>query len=147
MGGTILPAMPLPASTTIFSGLRPSVSIKLRQCFGVVFGDVGLFDGPWIFRGFRKVFLDDEVPDLTKPRVAGEGDGVFPAELEAVVVLGVVRGGQHGPAWLPEVPDGEVERVGRDEPEVEHVSPGLRDALYESLLAEPRPRGACRGRR
>src|SRR5215208_4981470 len=33
IGGTILPAMPFPASITIFSRLRPSVWIKLRQCF------------------------------------------------------------------------------------------------------------------
>jgi hypothetical protein len=32
MGGSILPAMPLPASTTILSGLKPSVSINPRQC-------------------------------------------------------------------------------------------------------------------
>jgi hypothetical protein len=32
MGGSILPAIPLPASTTIFRGLKPSVVMKLRQC-------------------------------------------------------------------------------------------------------------------
>src|SRR3954447_521812 len=102
--------------------------------FGVVFGQVGLFDGTGILGGLRKVSLDDEVLYLAQAGVAREGDGVLAADIEAVVVLGIVRGGHHGPARLPEVPDGEVERVGRDEPEVEHVRSSLRDALYEGLL-------------
>ena len=61
-------------------------------------------------------------------------------------------GGDHGPARLLEVPDGEVERVGRDHPEVQNVGPGFSNAFdkrfFERLATEthvsrdhdPRPR-------
>src|SRR5215211_3217716 len=71
---------------------------------------------------------------LAKPRVSREGDGFLPAELEAVVVFGVVRGCYHGPAGLLEVPYGEVERIGGDQPKVEDVSARFRDPLYKGLL-------------
>src|SRR5215204_89592 len=107
---------------------------EAEAVFGVVFGYVGLFNGTWIFRRVRKVSPDDEVKDLAQTSVAREGDSFVAAELEAVVVFGVVRGGDHGTAGFPEVPYGEVQRVGRDEPEVEHVGPSLRYPLNKRLL-------------
>src|SRR5215204_5467387 len=107
---------------------------EAEAVFGVVFCYVGLFDGARVLRCGRKVSPDDEVEDFAQASVAGEGDGVFAAELEAVVVFGVVRGGDHGAAGFSEVPHGEVQGVGRDELEVEHVGPSLRYAFNERLL-------------
>src|SRR5918997_4287865 len=91
-----------------------------------------------------RVVLGD-VAYLSDAVLAGEGDGILPAQLEAVVVLGVVGGGDHGATWLLEVPDREVQRVGRDEPQVQHVRASLRDAfnegLHQSLPAQPHVAG------
>ncbi len=107
----------------------------------VFLGDLALFDGARILGGLGQLAGDDEVLYLAYPVLTGEGDGVFPAQLEAVVLLGVVRGGDHGPARLLQVPDREVERVGGDLTEIEHVCARLRHALYEGafdgLAGEP----------
>src|SRR5215208_1817006 len=91
---------------------------KAQAMFRIVYGDVRLLNGTRVFRGAGEIPWDDEVTDLGEPGVPREGDGFLPAEFEAVVVFGVVRGRYHGPAWLLEVSYGEVERIGRDQPKV-----------------------------
>src|SRR5215204_3183248 len=107
---------------------------KAQAMFRIVYGDVGLLHGTRVFRGAGEIPGDDEVTDLAEPRVSREGDGFLPAEFEAVVVLGVVRGRYHGPAGLLEVPYGEVERIGRDQPKVEDVCARFRNPLYKGHL-------------
>src|ERR687897_263757 len=91
---------------------------KAQAMFRIVYGDLRLLNGTRVFRGAGEIPCDDEVTDLGEPRVPREGDGFLPAEFEAVVVFGVVRGRYHGPAWLLEVSYGEVECIGRDQPKV-----------------------------
>src|SRR5215216_3577278 len=64
--------------------------------------------------------------------VPRERDGVLAAELEAVVLLRIVRRRDHGPTRLFEVSDREVKSVRGDEPDVQNIRPGLGHALYES---------------
>src|SRR5215210_3829094 len=115
---------------------RPQVLrlYKAQAMFRIVHGDVGLLHRTRMFRRFGEIARDDEVADLAETRVSREGDGFLPAELEAVVIFGVVRGCYHGPAGLLEVPYGEVERIGRDQPKVEDVSARFCDPLYKGLL-------------
>src|SRR5215208_2361398 len=115
---------------------RPQVLrlYKAQAMFRIVHGDVRLLHRTRVFRGFGEIPGDDEVADLAETRLAREGDGFFPAQLEAVVIFGVVRGCYHGPAGLLEVPYGEVERIGRDQPKVEDVCSCLGNPLYKGLL-------------
>src|SRR5918993_4875928 len=109
---------------------------KAQAMFRIVHGDVGFLHRTRVFRGFGEIPGDDEVADLAETRVSREGDGFFPAELEAIVIFGVVRGCYHGPAGLLEVPYGEVERIGRDQPKVEDVCSRLGNPLYKGLLQD-----------
>src|SRR5829696_105428 len=102
--------------------------------FRIVHGDVGLLHRTRVFRRVGEIPGDYEIADLAESRVSREGDGFFPAELEAVVIFWVVRGCYHGPAGLLEVPYGEVERIGRDQPKVEDVCSRLGNPLYKGLL-------------
>src|SRR5918998_3705123 len=107
---------------------------KAQAVFCVIYGDVRLLDGTRVIRGVGESSRDERITDLTEAGISREGDGFLPAQLEAVVVSGVVRGRDHDPAGLLQVPYGEVERVCRDQPEVEYVRAGLRDPTYESPL-------------
>src|SRR5215218_9797934 len=105
-----------------------------QAVFGVILGDVARFDGAGVLGGFGQLAGDDEVPDLPDAVLARECDGVLPAQLEAVVLLGVVGSRDHRSTRLFEVPDGEVQRVGRDETHIQDVRAGLGNTLYESFL-------------
>src|SRR5215211_6945446 len=107
---------------------------KAQAMFRIVYGDVGLLHRTRVVYGVGEIPGDDEVADLAETRVSREGNGFLPAELEAVVIFGVVRGCYHGPAGLLEVPYGEVERIGRDQPEVEDISARLCNPLNKGLL-------------
>src|SRR5919107_3157668 len=107
---------------------------KAQAMFRIVYGDVGLLHRTRVFYGVGEIPGDDKVADLAEARVSREGNGFLPAELEAVVIFGVVRGCYHGPAGLLEVPYGEVERIGRDQPKVEDVCSRLGNPLYKGLL-------------
>src|ERR671910_631445 len=117
---------------------RPQVLrlYEAQAVFGIVYGDVGLLHRTRMFRGVGELPGDDEVGDLPETRVSREGDCFLSAELEAVVIFGVVRGCYHGPAGLLEVPYGEVERIGRDQPKVEDVCSRLGNPLYKGLLQD-----------
>src|SRR5215213_7326613 len=117
--------------------LQPPQALRLYKAqtmFRIVYGDVGLLHGTGVFRGVGELPGDDEVTDLAEPRVSREGDGFLPAELETVVVFGVVGGRYHGPSGLLEVSYGEVERICRDQPKVEDVCSRLGNPLYKCLL-------------
>src|SRR5918995_890782 len=110
---------------------------KAQAVFGIVNRYIALLHGARVApvrlgelaRGYK-------VPDLIDALFSRERDGVLAAEFEAVVVLGVVRSGDHGAARLPEVPDGEIESVGRDEADVQHVRAGFGHTLHKRLLQD-----------
>jgi hypothetical protein len=121
----------------VHDDLQPPQALGVYEreaVFGVIFGDVALLDGAGILGRSGQFARDYEIPDLAYSRLPREGDGVLPAELEAVVVFWVVGGRDHGPARLFQVPDGEVQRVGRDEPQVQDIRAGPGHPLYKGLL-------------
>ena len=67
------------------------------------------------------------------------------AELDAVVLGGVVRGGEHR-AGRVEVPGGEVEEVGRGQAEVDDLDAHARARPRRRPRTARRPTGACRAR-
>ena len=73
-----------------------------------------------------------------QPPFAAERPGARPAGLDAVVVGGVVRGGEHE-AGGAEVTRGEVEHVGGDQAQVHHVEARSLEAAAERI-EEGRPR-------
>ena len=59
----------------------------------------------------------------------GDGLGLFATEFEAVVLAGVVGGGQHRPGRVAVLADREVEGVGRDQAEIDRVGPLVPDPV------------------
>ncbi len=78
----------------------------------------------------RRRRLRGAVADLEKPGLAADRQRPAPHDLQPGVLLRVVRGGDHDPAVQRELPDGEVDHLGPDEPEVEDVRAGRRGSLH-----------------
>ena len=76
------------------------------------------------------------VADLVEPLVERERPRLLAADFETVVLGGVVRGSDHHPGRVSVLADGEVERVGRDHAEVDHVGAGIADALDQRRRQE-----------
>src|SRR5262249_28960267 len=73
------------------------------------------------------------VSDLEQAGLAAHGQGAGPDDLDAGVLLRVV-GRSHGCAAVqPKLADGEVDHLGADEPEAEHVGAGVSRAVRESV--------------
>ena len=73
------------------------------------------------------------VADVQKARVAADGQRASAHDLHPGVLLRVVRRGHLDAAVEPEVADGEVEHLGADEPDVDHLGPSGRSALDRRL--------------
>ena len=72
----------------------------------------------------------DRSPNLGQTRVLADGRGARPAQLDAVVLRGVVAGREHRRRRV-EVTGREVREVGRDQPEVDDVGAGQGGAVGE----------------
>ena len=98
---------------------------------GVFFADVGLRHRAGR-RGLRREgFLRDDALDVGDARRARNRDRALAAELEAVVLLGVVRGGDHHRSVATERTVAEVTDRRRGEPQIDHVGAELRRAAGE----------------
>ena len=71
--------------------------------------------------------------DVQKARVPSDGHRAAAHDLETRVLLGVVRRGHLEPAVEPQMADREIEHLGADEPDVDHVGPGGSSALDRRL--------------
>ena len=143
-GPTIGPAIPLPPSTTTFSGRAATIvsgSTKLERGLLELGVDVHLLDGaadageqarsPGWWASFHSLEAGlDQSADVLDAGVAGERERALAHELRAGVRLRVVRGGAHQPAVEPAGADEVVEHLGRDLSGVEHVH-----ALGEQAVA------------
>ena len=85
-------------------------------------------------RGHRRgaVHARRQVADVAKARVLTDGGGPRAAELQPVVLRRVVAGGEHRPRQR-EPARGEVDQVGRGEPDVDHARALGRDPRDERL--------------
>ena len=118
-GGSMTPAMPFAASITTRSGLTASTSMnestastqrgQMSSCADTC---QGLTLGP-VLEGRRPR------TDLHQPRVAADRKRAAPDDLHAGVLLGIVRGGDHDPAFEVEVADGEIDHLGPDHAEID----------------------------
>ena len=100
---------------------------------GVVRADVGLRDRAGLRRGGGEGLLRDDALDVRDAGRAGDRDGAGAAELEAVVLLRVVRGGDHHARVAAELRVGVVGDGGGAEAEVDHVRAELRRARGERV--------------
>ncbi len=126
--GAVWPAMPLPASTTTLSAAVAGHRHERDQVLGVGLEQVE--------RAHRAGVRDrgsggeHEVADLVEPGLQPERHGVGPAQLDAVVLGRVVARREHR-AGHAEVAGGEVEHVGRGQPDHHDVGAGLGGAGRE----------------
>ena len=81
----------------------------------------------------------DEVADGEHSRLGRQRDRAFAAQLEPVVLLWIVRRGDHDAGRIAEFADGEIQLVGARQPEVDDVRSLGRDASRERV--EERLRG------
>ena len=66
-------------------------------------------------------FGERAVADVEEARSLPDRQGALADDLEAGVLLWVMRGGDHDPAFEPELVDGEVEHLGADQADVDDV--------------------------
>ena len=129
--------MPLAVSATTFRGLKfldvdeaPHVGRELVEHVAAldapVFGDRR--DAAVDRR--RGVGLDGHAADLAEAGVTPDRAGAGQAQLDAVVVGGVVRRREHRPGQV-ELARGEVEEVGRGQADVDHAEAGREHAGAE----------------
>ena len=90
---------------------------------------VALLDPAPLGGAFEEPGLDRR-PDIREPRVLADGGGARPAQLDPVVLGGVVAGSEHRRRRV-EPPRREVHEVGRDQPELDHVGAGQGGAVGE----------------
>src|SRR4051794_28035143 len=72
---------------------------------------------------------DGAVADVEEPRLAPHGQRPAADDLHPGVVARIVRGGHHHAAVEAELADREVDHLGSDHPEVDHVRAGVRRAV------------------
>ena len=87
------------------------------------------------------------VADLQQARVAADRQRAAADDLHARVLLRVVRGGDLDPAVQVEVADGEIEHLGADEADVDHLGACVGGALRSQPSPSKARRAACRARR
>ena len=119
--------MPLPPSRTTFIGRIASGSDEPESVAGELLGHVGGLVAARV-RGVLGLTGQDEVAQLSDAGIAREGKGSATHELRARVLGGVVRGRAGQPAVEVARADGEVELLGADLADVEHVGAGLAQA-------------------
>ncbi len=78
--------------------------------------------------------------DLLQSAGLTDGDRILPADLEAVVLGGVVGCGQHDPPTGPEPIDGEVQHRGRHHPDVHHLDALIGHATHQGFEKRGRAR-------
>ncbi len=84
--------------------------------------------------GFVPVAGVDQVAQIEEAAVAADRQGAAADELQPGVLLRVVRRGDHDPALEPERADGEIDHLGADETEVEHLRAGGSGTTHHGLL-------------
>ena len=145
--GTTRPPMPLAVSATTFSGRSAPTSTNDRTCSAKARRRSRRLEpsGRPVVGGHavRRHGLD-----LHQAGVLADRAGPRQAELDAVVLGGVVRGGEHR-ARSVELPGGEVHEVGGGQAEVDDVEPlgahavgergGELDARWGACPARPAP--------
>ena len=159
IGPTIGPAIPLPPSSTTFSGriAAGSMNDSARRWNSPETSTSST--PPGAPSGARQP-VGDERADVADPRVARQRERALAHELRARVRLRVVRGGAHQPAVELARADEEIEHLGPDHPGVEHVRALGHHAVAVArgelrrgqahVAAEPDPqlaRPACRAAR
>ena len=95
--------------------------------------DILLSDLSWDLVPGRGRRGHGSVADVQQARVAADRQRAAADDLHARVLLRVVRRGDLEPAVEPEIADREIEHLGADEPDVDHVGPGGRGALDRRL--------------
>ena len=142
--GTVCPPMPLPASTTTFSGRIAREVDQRVQVRRVVGEDVARGDraDPRRAPG-RSVSRSAHSRIVHQAGVLADRGRAGAAELDAVVLRRVVAGGEHRA--------GQVQRAGREVQQVGRAEPGLHDvdapadhALGEGPRQRDRRTRACR---
>src|SRR5450755_1706219 len=73
----------------------------------------------------------DEIPNGIDARFRGQRDGVLPAEFESVVLLWIVRRGDHRAGGIAVVSDREIQLIGRREAKVDDIGAGGGGAARE----------------
>ena len=97
------------------------------QVLDVVRIDVGLL--PFAFRGGQQalVFLG-QLANILKPRVATDRPGIFPDDLQAVVIRRIVACRYHDAAIGTEMRRREIDHFGATEADVEDLNASVSDA-------------------
>ena len=145
IGPTIGPAMPLPPSTTTFSGLDRR---RVDEGEHVARGTPRRCRPPRASRrrARRRGRASISRAHVADPGVAGERQRALAHQLDAGVGLRVVGGGDHRAAVELARADQVVEHLGADHAGVEHRAPPRRPARRAAPPPSPARAGACRGR-
>ena len=113
--------MPLPASSTTLNGLMIDGSMN-DITFSTYGGDDVAGGEPARRRGGRRqAIVGDHVADVADAGVAAERQRLGADHLDAVVLPGIVRGGDLRAAFEAVVDDGEVHLVGAEHAVVDDV--------------------------
>ena len=80
-----------------------------------------------------QVIIDDRPLDLLQSGIGADRPRVLADQLQAVVVLGIVTGGDHDPAVEFQVEGGEVDLFGAAQPDVQHLHTGLDQSAAHRL--------------
>ena len=120
--------MPLLPSSTTFSGVIRLGSMNAERVLAEGVAHVLGRDLARLFRRRARLAGGHDVAQLADARVAREGERAALHELRARVGRGVVRGGAHQPAVELARPDGPVQLLRPDHPDVDHVRALVGDA-------------------
>ena len=98
-----------------------------HQVIDIGLGEIGQGHLAFLVR-VGEVVLLGQFANLLQAAVAADRAGAFANELEAVVIYGVVAGGDHDAAIETKVEGGEIDLLGAADAEVEHIDAAVHQA-------------------